>query len=521
MSDFTKEELVRIARRGYEDPLWFLQTFLRDWFPGPMPWVHKGIVAILVRRCGFLAEDPDLPKIIAQFIDRKGRPIFTQDKSGLTMRLTRNTLLMMPRGFSKTTLVNGINLWHLLYQDCRFPVYVSETMTHAETQLRNITSQLTTNALIRTVFGDLKPEQRSGLRWSESQGEVQLSNGAVIMARGRGGQIRGLNVNGRRPDRLLFDDIEDKESVATAEQRQKARVWFFGDAMPALAELDPDSCAVALGTLLHQEALLTVLSSDPDWTTIVFGALDREKRPLWPAMMDEAKIEAKKQSYAVKGLLGVFYLEYFNQVRLDEAAKFQSHMIKVGATPEDQVPLRAIAIDPAISNKPGSSHATIAVVGVSEKQKRIVVLDLWGKPGASPREQIDQYFAMWQRWRPQKAGVESIAFQAALVHLMQEEMFRRKVYFEITPITHSRAKEERVEGILQPRYAAGYVWHQRAFPELETALLDWPNGQMDYPDVVSMAVALLDDYSGFLAEDSSKDEYPPLEDVFDGEWRWA
>jgi hypothetical protein len=128
---------------------------------------------------------------------------------------------------------------------------------------------------------------------------------------------------------------------------------------------------------------------------------------------------------------------------------------------------------------------------------------------------------MWQRWRPQKAGVESIAFQAALVHLMQEEMFRRKVYFEITPITHSRAKEERVEGILQPRYAAGYVWHQRAFPELETALLDWPNGQMDYPDVVSMAVALLDDYSGFLAEDSSKDEYPPLEDVFDGEWRWA
>jgi hypothetical protein len=51
-------------------------------------------------------------------------------------------------------------------------------------------------------------------------------------------------------------------------------------------------------------------------------------------------------------------------------------------------------------------------------------------------------------------------------------------------------------GVLQGRYASGYITHDRNFPELETALQDWPNGKMDYPDAVAMAITLLGDFAG-------------------------
>ena len=122
------------------------------------------------------------------------------------------------------------------------------------------------------------------------------------------------------------------------------------------------------------------------------------------------------------------------------------------------------------------------------------------------------------RFDKDKFGVESIAYQAALVHLLREEMFRKGYYFEVTPITHGRQrKEERVEGILQPRYASGYITHQRQFGILETSLLDWPNGKKDPPDAEAMAISLLDDYAPMAApsdSDLGDDEYEPLE-----EWR--
>jgi len=528
------DEIKALAARGYTNPVFFCKFFFPEWFPLAMPWVHRGILAILTRKCDFLLEfdedysKQDLEKIIANFVWKENPrddaspdiPIFSFDTEGvLHMALGKYTLIMMPRGFSKTTLVNAVNCYYVLYQDCKFPVSISEAGHHAVRQLTNITGQLTTNPRILTVFGNVKPEQRSGKKWSESEGFIQTTTDISMAARGRGGQIRGLNVDGHRPDRLIFDDIEDKESVATAEQRTKAKEWFFGDALPALPELDPNATAVALGTLLHSDALLTVLEADPDWTTIKFGALDKAGAPLWPANMDERKIERKKRSYASKGLLHVFYLEYFNTIRAPEDAKFRPEMIYHLAAPEDKIPVRAMVIDPAISEKKTADSCSIAVAGICD-QGYIQVLESWGKQGASPREQVDKYFELFLLFRPQKCGVESISYQAALVHLLREEMFRRKVYFEITPITHTQRKTERIEGVLQPRYANGYIRHQRRFPELETQLLDWPNGKRDYPDALAMAVSLLDDYAGIVAgDDLADDEYEPLDEFFGGDWR--
>lgn len=533
--NLSKEAALGLLKEFYEDPIFYCKIILPHWFPKEIPWVHRGFMAILYLRTGFLAKYGELDKIHEHFVwrpepDNPDGPIvhmfeWNEDKTGLTLNITPFTLVMMPRGFSKTSHINAWVLWNAGFKEFRFPVYLGETQTHAETQLNNVRLEIEGNGRFRAIFGDLKPEQRKGYKWT--QDILQLANGVIIGARGRGSQVRGMLVDGQRPNRLLGDDIEDRESVKTAEQREKTALWFFGDALPALPEMDPQAGAVMTGTLLHSEALLAKLRTLPDWNTIIFGASLRmgqeNDEPLWGLRMSLAKIELKKLSYGRIGQLSTFYLEYYNTVRGDEGRKFHSHYIIIRPSPQDYIH-RSLACDPAISDKADADFFALACVGRSDNG-RIGILDVWGERGVLPRRQVDLFFEWRKRWgMPRFNGVESVAYQAALLINIREEMFRRKDYFEVTPILHGRTrKTERVEGILAPRYAAGYIDQMRHFPMYESQLLDWPNGKKDLPDVVSMAIALLDPTASMVLDpekDGAADEYPELDDEL-GEWRAA
>lgn len=522
-----------IAKEGYSDPVFFLKFFLPHLFPDEIPWVHRGILAILTKKTDFLLKYGELDKIINNFtwsedpdnIESDKHAIFSPVYEGntivsLNMRITRFSELMLPRGYSKTTLAGiGVILYWILYRDKLFPVYVSETATHSEMQLGNVRTELESNERIKTVFGNIVPDRNSSLKWT---GDIlQTTTGVTVVARGRGGQIRGLNISGNRPDCILLDDVEDRDSVKTEDQRYKARQWFYADVIPALPEMKEDSTIIALGTLLHPEALLMTLQNDPEWTSIIFGVRDKQGELLWEANMNEKKIEAKKQSFARAGQLAQYYMEYENTVRGADSQKFRPEFFIIQSENRHSLECCGVALDPAISSKAGSDFAAAACAGMNTKG-RIVVMDMWGKVGATPREQIDKFFEFQKTYDCSLCGIESIAFQAALIHLAREEMFRKGQYFEIIPIKHSQKKEERIEGILQPRYANGYIQHVRHFPLLETQLLDWPNGKRDFPDALAMCVALLDpaaSLAGGNDNDPGKDEYPPLDDLFDGDWR--
>jgi hypothetical protein len=109
---------------------------------------------------------------------------------------------------------------------------------------------------------------------------------------------------------------------------------------------------------------------------------------------------------------------------------------------------------------------------------------------------------------------------------MREEMFRKHQYFEIEPITHKTKKEDRIIGVLVPRYAAGYIRHARHFPESETQALDFRRGveqKDDYLDADAGCVALLDPYAAAAAgeRDLEEDEYEPIDDELGTAWEWA
>lgn len=236
--------------------------------------------------------------------------------------------------------------------------------------------------------------------------------------------------------------------------------------------------------------------------------------------MNEGEIHRKKASYALMGQLNAFYLEYLSTARNTEYQKFPRRLFKFDV-PTGLVQ-NAIAIDPAISERSSADLAAIVVAGMTDGGK-IVVQEAWSRRGATPREMVDEYFELAKRWKCRKHGVESVAFQAALVHLLREEMFRKNWYFEPIPITHKQRKILRVEAILHPRFAGGYIYFRDRMPELENQLDDWPNGKKDLPDALAMCIALLDPFAAQASNptiDLAADQYESLDDLIPG-WRDA
>lgn len=544
LSPSEKEEVLLALA---EDPVLALRELLPHWFPKKMPWVHRGILALIREQTDFLLnfgpeewpEEPDaewtvedLKKIESNFF-YAGKKLFEIIWDGDTptqvnITVSDKTIAILPRGFSKTTLFKADIILDIIYQEpeSKVQLYVSETGPHAAAQVNDIRMELQFNERITELYGKQAPERQDPQKWTDE--EFETLTGMYVISRGRGGQVRGLNRASTRPGKILFDDLEDEESVATDEQRKKVKRWFMG-ALERSGKLIGRTKMFGLGTILHYEALIIELKKDPRWMVLEFGAIDAEGDALWPEAMTLSRVDDLKESYAARGELSVFYREVMSKMVADEDRKFRPDMIRHTTMERKDFVAVGLAMDPAISKRKGASLCAYAVVGMTAKGQ-LHVLEAWGKAGMSPREQVDKYFDLHFQWDCTQHGIESIGYQQALIHLMQEEMFRKaklfgvKAYFEITGIIHQtdEAKHKRIEGVLQPRYAAGYVSHQRTFAEYETALQDWPNSKADIPDAVAMAVTLLDKFAGLASDDSDPvfDEELELEEAV-GDFRHA
>jgi len=177
-----------LARKGYHDPLFFCKFFLSELFPDDIPWVHRGLLAILTGQVAFLLKYGEIDKIISNFVwerDEEKHSIFSYEDGKLKMNLEKFTLIMLPRGFAKTTIAGiAVPLREVLYADCPFTVYVSESGTHAKMQLSNVKREMCDNARIKSVFGELRTALKDDQKWSEDFFETRT--GMAMAARGRG-----------------------------------------------------------------------------------------------------------------------------------------------------------------------------------------------------------------------------------------------------------------------------------------------------------------------------------------------
>lgn len=548
----TKEDCIRIAAECFEDPVQFCIKFLPDLFPPEpgklpeIPWMQRGLLAILTGRVAFLEKYGEVDKIISNFVlieeeydhvtqetaTRVVGEIFYRDAQGaLRMNLSQHLLIIIPRGYSKTTLAGvAVPLYNTLYQEVQFTLYVSHAEDHATMQLDNVKRQLEGNPRIIAVFGNLKPSRTDPEHWSTRLFET--TTGTVAAARGSGGQVRGLMHNGKRPQVVIVDDLEDREEVKSETQRKNTKSWFMGDLKPVLPKMDSHARIVVLGTLTHPDCLLQHLKSDPQWSTVQMGIYDREGDLLWARNMDEKKIASEEASFAAMGELEQFYLEYHSRIMTPETQLFKQEYFQYGI-PEERIIGMTLAMDPAISEKRTADDTVLALVAFTIRGN-IVVLDMWGERTADEELKLNMYFATITRWNmlgyANRHGIESNAYQAALANAARRQMFSRGMFFEIDPLIGKTNKVSRIKGTLYGPHRSGHLWFARRFPKLEQQLIlfrnDGSHKHDDWPDAVAMAVKLGEDFAAFASptmdltsgEDKS---LIPLEDILEGGFQWA
>lgn len=510
-----KQVIIDAVKRSATDPAFFLRFFLNHWFPSPLPPFHLGILALNHNKVEFLNDYPEAHDfLLNEFMyeadprnpNGERVPVFERGDDGkIYFRVYDNLNYIIPRGFSKTTLCKGSVIYDSCTDGTSFSCFISASAEHAETQVNDIKGEFEGNELLRIGYGNQVPTRSEFETWTGRK--LMLRNGAIIISRGRGGQIRGITESGRRPNLFICDDIEDEESVATSAQRKKTDDWFYGSVVPAGQIMEgargeewaqKPLRIINLGTLLGTECLVQTLAKDIEFGTIRFGAKLPDGQMLWPYKMGNQLYNRMRNRWKLNGKLNQFVKEYDSLIRVDEDAVFPAIFI-YRYNSRDAFIAVAQALDPAISEDRRADDAALMVVGRLHNNGGLTVLDEWGGIGKSPSEKIDKMFEFWRKWDTTHNGVEAIQYQAALLNILRDEMARRGEFFDVTPIRQQKKEKlARIEGMLGPRYKLGYLAHLRPMLKLESCLLDWPNGKRDYPDAVTMCCQLLGETAGTL-----------------------
>lgn len=449
----------------------------------------------------------------------------------LEARSTRLIARVAPRGHAKSTCASfAYPLWCICQQRRRNIVLLSHEGSLARQFLADIRNELESNERIRAAYGDLcraavtkppkaAPKARPGRstsrraasaaksaprgapprpsrRWSASV--FTTTTGVTVQAKGSGAGLRGTRVGPQRPDLIICDDIEKDQHVQTPEARRRLEGWLRRVVMPALA---PDGELLLLGSILHYDSLLANLRDRarfPRWDYKVYRALEAapcddgtfDLVALWPARWPVARLLEERERI---GTLA-FEQEYQANPIDDSARVFRPEWLRRYVPAElDALPAKQratlMAVDPATGAAAGDFCALW--VGVLDTSSGVIYTVHLSLERIGIVEQVRRIVELWQKWRPAKIGIETVAYQVALRQILDEHSRREGLYMPVVPLAALGNKRARIEGTA-PFFENGTMRLPAALdPEVETQFLHFPRAAHDdAPDVCAMGIEL-------------------------------
>ena len=413
----------------------------------------------------------------ALFAHRHGSetPPFHDELIALMHSGAPKVLVMAFRGGGKSTLAEEMIILAAALRLVRNVLIIGANSERANDRLRAIKHELTSNELLTELFGDLR-----GPVWNE--GRVELSNGTVLQAFGRGQALRGIKHHDVRPDFAFCDDLEELEHVATPQARQQTLTWFMSELMPAL---DRNARIRVASTPLNREALPMWLSRQSGWITKVYPVEHTVgigmRRATWPARYPLAWVDARKREFDAAGLSHAFAQEYLCQPE-DEASKlFTASMLRIEPTVRTWEATYAF-IDPARTTHASSSMTGWAVW--SWVGNRLIVWDggaeLW-----APDAIINHIFWLAAEYHPVVIGVERDGLEEFILQPLRHEQLRRGQLIPVAGYRAPRGKLSFIAG-LQPFLAAGEITFAKDIPAIKQ-FLSFPTGKIDFPNALAYA----------------------------------
>ena len=199
------------------------------------------------------------------------------------------------RGGGKTSIARAAVIWAILNGHSNYIVLIGATGADSNNNLNTIKGELESNELLiedypeicvpakalegssRRCVGQTCNLIRTNIEWKMNKIilpdiKKDMSEGdwvfkydkktglkAIIECKSMDGAIRGLNTRGSRPDLVILDDIETRESVKSDSQTQAIRVKIDTD-ISGLAGKKKSLTIIAIGTIMAEMSVMAELT---------------------------------------------------------------------------------------------------------------------------------------------------------------------------------------------------------------------------------------------------------------------
>lgn len=326
-------------------------------------------------------------------------------------------LIAVPREHAKTTLIKLAVILFMRYSRLGFTAYVSKTFSVALAALKDVKDWLTSPTEIE-VYG-----RPTITKASDNEGlfmlTIGLPNGSqkpiIMKAFGSQTQIRGTIIQNKRPDLLIYDDIEDRDTLEPRIQ-EKLDTWALGTALKSMAKR---GVVIFIGNMLADTSLLARLSKDPTWRPVVFGSIIRTStglRALWEGRWTLEALIADYMEYRKNGLGHIWEAEMMNLTHESILGESLTNALRPPVPSPEEVEAGFLVLDPAFGLNSWNDESAITThVRVKNAQIPIVARTMKGRWKES--EVFDRMLEESYYWGINTWVIESVAAQRLLIPL--------------------------------------------------------------------------------------------------------
>lgn len=395
-------------------------------------------------------------------------------------------LAMLARGHLKSSIITkGWSIQQVLKNPDIRILIANAVWDNSRKFLRSIESYLITGGVMSQLFGKFE----SG-HWNQDECTVlqrrQILDAPTWTTTGLERELTSQHF-----DLIILDDMVAKENTGTPEMREKVKEYYG----MLYALLEPEGRMIVLGTRYHQDDLYSQILEDVKFDKFIRTAYtdDSQMEVIFPEkftleMLNEIRKDTRMGSYK-------FSAQYLNNPIDPSTADFRREWIQYYEPNTAQPASLYLSVDPAISLSRDADFSALVVCGQFEN-KRIRVVDYVRKKMV-PSDLVDAIFALVEKWRLHRVGIETFAFQKTLKYEIQRKQRETGKFFSIDEIGRRRGaspeqettKEAKIRR-LQPYFEQGLIELAPWMQELVDELLSFPRGRFD--DLVDALAMQLD-----------------------------
>lgn len=410
----------------------------------------------------------------------------------------KKKLILLPRGHLKSSVVTvGYPLWRIARNPKERILIANGTYPLAATFLSQIKDHIMRNEKFRELFGDL---YSSSDKWSEGAITVKREESyerkeATVTAFGIGG-----NLVSQHYDIVLLDDLVNRENIHTKERMDDV-LTFYKDILDLL---EPGGTLIIIGTRWHEADLYGWILDPENPESHEFAVMQRT------AVEGDFEISKNADTGGFRIIGGTelfptkFTRDHLNKLLNKGVAEFSSQYLNDPVPQSDAIfkwdwkyyeedDLRGLDVRHFITCDPAFFDPRSRTVDLDYTAFVVVAVDVenyWWirdivRERMTPNQIIETMFRLDAFWKPNRFGIESVAFQKILSYIARSQMRERNQFIPITELKHAgqnaKSKAERIQS-LEPRYANGSIYHpkqQKHITTLEFELRRFPRAKTD------------------------------------------